>query len=504
MKILGISLGHAFGFTFIENNEIKLIIEYDRLARIKGVHLAYEDYDILKIKRFVPAIKEVTKEDYFDKIYISTFAHQHIFEATKGFLNFNGITYGEIESVDHRKSHILSAYGINDGKGLCIAIDYFGDGAHNVELDGVEIDREWNYSFGYFYEIIALEVMEFLNLKRDYINLSAGKFMGFAAYGKRNDTIYNKLTELFIDSYERSKELRGGYSVEWVKPEAMKMVSIATKDNLKDFSYNFQLVWVERILKYIEKFKGLSDKLYVSGGCFLNCHLNRELIETGWFDKIYFTPVADDSGQSLGAALHGCEEKVSFTPFLGPHSYDENVFEGGIDYTAEDIARHVYANRIVGIFRDRMEVGPRALGNRSILANPMTVNMKKILNERVKHREWFRPYGVIVKENCIDKYYHMINGTSFPYMNIALYNKTDYFPSVTHADNSTRVQTVTEDDGLIYEILNEFEKLTGHPVLINTSFNKAGFPIINYYKDAYEMFSKGELDILILEDKLYK
>ena len=170
------------------------------------------------------------------------------------------------------------------------------------------------------------------------------------------------------------------------------------------------------------------------------------------------------------------------------------------DYNVDIICNSLKENKIIGVFRGKSEIGPRALGNRSIICNPYSLEIKKRLDEEIKFRESYRPYGVIVPREFVSKYWDI--DVDAYYMNIIGYNLTNLFVGATHVDNSTRIQTVTkESNEWLYNLLINFGEKTGHPVLINTSFNTKKFPIFNWRQDAFDMY-KNCLDGLILDDKM--
>ena len=169
------------------------------------------------------------------------------------------------------------------------------------------------------------------------------------------------------------------------------------------------------------------------------------------------------------------------------------------------LAQLVNKNLIIGLIQGRYEVGPRALGNRSILCNPLNKDMREILNDKVKHREWYRPFAPIVTEKDSQKYF--TNTDPIPYMSVICYTRDEYrdrLPSITHVDGSARIQTINkEQNPLLYESLKEFEKISGFPIYLNTSFNPAGEPILNYYSVGLEMLKNTDLDLVIINNIIF-
>jgi len=175
------------------------------------------------------------------------------------------------------------------------------------------------------------------------------------------------------------------------------------------------------------------------------------------------------------------------------------------EQTCRILAQLLWRDLIIGVIRGRYEIGPRALGNRSILCNPLNKDMKDILNQKVKHREWYRPFAPICTAEDAQKYF--TNLTDIPYMSVICYIRPEYreiFPSITHLDGSVRLQTIRrEHNPFIYDTLREFEKLSGFPVLLNTSFNPKGEPILNFFRVALEMLVTTKLDMVLIENTLF-
>ena len=169
------------------------------------------------------------------------------------------------------------------------------------------------------------------------------------------------------------------------------------------------------------------------------------------------------------------------------------------------LSKIINQNYIVGVIRGRYEVGPRALGNRSILCNPAHPDMKKILNEKVKKREWYRPFAPVTTLNDSKKYF--TNNGPIPYMSVICYTKKEFrnvLPSITHVDGSARLQTVTEESNLfLYNLIKEFEKISKYPILLNTSFNPGGQPILNFCEVGLKMLDTTDLDFVLIEDTLF-
>jgi carbamoyltransferase len=260
--------------------------------------------------------------------------------------------------------------------------------------------------------------------------------------------------------------------------------------------------------------------LCISGGVGLNSVANWHVLEAGIFEDVFINPAASDTGIPLGAALYGyhelCGQRRAYgeiSAYLGP-SYDRDELSAAItadagfhvvDKDAVGEAVGLLAdNRIVARFAGRSEIGPRALGNRSILMSPLVAGNKDVLNRHVKHREPFRPFAPAILEERTQEYFE-IDRLS-PHMLLVprvLESKRHVIPAVTHVDGTARLQTVgRESNPRFYSMIESFGEATGVPVLLNTSFNVAGEPIVESPEDAIRCFLSTGIDALLLGDRL--
>ena len=262
--------------------------------------------------------------------------------------------------------------------------------------------------------------------------------------------------------------------------------------------------------------KTRSRNLCLSGGVALNSVMNGKVLQKGIFDDIFIQAAASDSGCSIGAAFHiysiilNQPRRYQFeTACIGARFDDNDILkclkdEGLIYIRLEDPARKgaelLSEGRIVGWFQGRAEFGPRALGNRSILTAPFPAGMKDTLNARVKRREPYRPFAPAILEEKMGDYFEVDYPSPFMLLVFDVKpDKREIIPAVTHVDGSGRVQSVNKNqNSLFYDLIKEFDKLTGVPVVLNTSFNIAGMPIVNSPKDALECYLGTEIDDLIM------
>jgi carbamoyltransferase len=262
-------------------------------------------------------------------------------------------------------------------------------------------------------------------------------------------------------------------------------------------------------------------KLCFAGGVALNCVLNQKLMNLDYIEELYIQPAASDAGLALGACYiiakrEGFETEPLTDVYLGPQYANAEIKEA-LDLTnvrheeisdvASYAAHKVVENKIVGWYQGQMEFGPRALGSRSILANPMNPDMKDIVNNKIKFREQFRPFTPSILEEDLPQYFKGKMKVS-PYMTITYDAKqgvSEIIPSVIHVDNTVRVQTVNScQNALYYEYLQELKKLSGHGITLNTSFNVKGDPVVNTPYNALATFYGSGMDILIMGNFIIK
>jgi carbamoyltransferase len=303
-----------------------------------------------------------------------------------------------------------------------------------------------------------------------------------------------------------------------------------------------------RMARHVHKETG-EKNLCLAGGVALNCVANGRLLREGPFENIWIQPAAGDAGGALGAALsvwyqyHDnprsaqkvCGGRIDGmkASYLGP-SYGAEEIQSQLDgigasyrrlskrevatWTAQQLAQE----KVVGWFQGRMEFGPRALGGRSILGDPRSIKMQSMMNLKIKFRESFRPFAPVILREAVSEYFEM--DCDSPYMLLVapvrerlrlpmteeqqqlfgidkLNVPRSTIPAVTHVDYSARVQTVrAEENGIYYQLISEFARLTGCPVVVNTSFNVRGEPIVCTPEDAYRCFMRTEMDVLVIED----
>ncbi len=438
----------------------------------------------------------------------------------------------EFHFVEHHLAHAASTfYPSPFDRAAILSVDAAGEWATAWMGigQGANLTRRGVVNFPHSLGMLYGAMTEFLGFR--FAN-GEGKVMGLAPYGdpERFYPLMRSMVTLRDDgtfrldlSYFRYHI--GGYG-HWmserfevqVGPPRERESEITERD--RDLAAALQRVTEEVGLHMARSLHDQTGEkaLCLAGGVALNSVMNGRILKECPYEDVFIQPAANDAGTALGTALlidvprRGERRFQMDHPYWGP-SYGPHDIVPILDRTpgirwqevrrAPALAASLLAkSRIVGWFQGRMEVGPRALGNRSILADPRRAEMKEILNNRVKHRESFRPFAPSVLEEKVGTYFDCSRPS--PYM-ILVYGvrpeKRSLIPAVTHVDGSGRVQTVSRQTNRRYwELIREFERLTGVPVILNTSFNVRGQPIVCTPEDALETFLRTEMDALFIED----
>ena len=432
--------------------------------------------------------------------------------------------------LEHHLSHAASSFFCSPfSEAAIVTLDGVGEWATTTIGSGkdksIEILQEIQYpqSLGLFYAAITA----FLGFR---VNEDEYKVMGMASYGK--PTYMDKMNELIKLNEDGSYELNMEYFQFHTSSESMftpKLSELLGEPRIpngpidkrhEDIAASVQHCLEMALDNILKKAYELTkqENLCLAGGIALNGVANFKCFKKSPFKKIFIQPAAGDSGGALGAAMYGYLTRSSeprkiikrHGSLLGPQFSNDRIKESLIKNKAdfEEMetnelikkgAALLAEGKVGGLFQGRMEFGPRALGCRSILADPRKAEMKDILNAKVKFREGFRPFAPAVLEEKTQEYFDI--DFEAPYMLLVpevLESKRDVIAAVTHVDGTARPQTVRrEDNPFYYDIINEFGKLTGVYVLVNTSYNLSGEPIVCTPEDAYRTFMNSEIDFLI-------
>lgn len=494
---------HDASFSIEKNGEI-YVYEIERFnnKRHSAITDRYKQLDYLSLEElenilnFIKLdlnIGKITK-CYYNQIFEREFTYIKKYFDVDEFICYDhhlAHAAGAFYQSKFEESYIISYDG--GGNNSDETISYFtvwkGSKENLVKLHDIKLNLGTPY-------LLVGDLISDIRKKPNSLSLSnSGKLMGYASYGD----VQHQLVTTFRKFYNTTNF------------DVFNEVGLnLTKDCLsgkvaQNFSATSQFVF-EQIFFEIFNTLNIPDgsNVCVTGGCALNILVNQKLINMGY--NVYVPPNPNDCGLSLGALLSITKKKCNNLQYRGFEILDKNSHK----YTNTivnnfDIASLLFKeNRILGYIEGRSECGPRALGNRSILCYPDQTGLKNKLNEKIKFREWFRPFGAIIRLE--DLHYFFENGVESPYMSFCPTLKPQYrFDAITHIDNTCRVQTVTkEQHSNIYEILTMIQTMGGMPILLNTSFNIKGKPILTKLSDAIECLEKSELDGFVYQNKLYQ
>jgi carbamoyltransferase len=369
------------------------------------------------------------------------------------------------------------------------------------------------YDLGTAYGLAALPISEIQKTEDSWGEKFlgfAGKIMGFCAYGQPRST----WIEPFKTFYRQHKHVSVIDLNKSLSTETGLNLGINTLSGevAADFAATSQYAFEQIIFEEIaEALQNYNLPICLTGGCALNVILNQKLRDT--LDvPIFVPPNPSDCGLALGMMVFNNPEPKAIDvmysgfPILDLHDLANYVKkENAKLISTKELAKLIAEGKIVGLMRGNSEHGPRALGNRSILCDPSIAGMKDILNHKVKARESYRPFAPMVKLEDVNKYFHMSEDASF--MSFAPKVREIWkskIPAIVHEDGTARVQTITkEQNPYIYQLLSDFEEITGIGVILNTSFNIKGRPILTTIVDALEVLHTTELDACVIEDYLF-
>lgn len=388
---------------------------------------------------------------------------------------------------------------------------------------------EYPHSLGLFYSAMTA----FLGFKP---NEGEYKVMGLAAYGnpKRYRDKIDKLIkykngslecnlECFV--WDRSDTIMFNHKLSEIIGQENRLPDEKIKSYHMDIAASVQEKYediLSRILTdiHITTFEK-HDNLCLGGGCAYNGTANGKITRFSRFKNLWVPPAPSDAGSAIGSCLNYLEKngklknRVKKTPFLGPEfkqtDYLKAMEKNNLTYSSygwydliKVVAKYISEGKVIGWFQGRIEFGARALGNRSILADPTKEGMQAKINKVIKKRESFRPFApMVIKEKQTKFFYY---DADVPYMNQVVRINNNYIgklPAITHVDGTARIQTVTEENK-IYELLLEFEKISGYPILLNTSFNVKDKTMVLTPEDAIDTFLDTEMDILVLGNNVIK
>lgn len=551
MTILGVSHGHDAGAALYKDGEIIVAITDERLSRIKKsfglmsvtvplksinycldyaqIEMDDVDYVIYNVTQQRP---EMILSLYYHYGYDSSkirYVPHHLAHASMSVFTSNfdecgvivsdamgedliygspGLSYFEElgyklqhpETDDSRLSEGWSLYHFKNGK------------FERIEKKFVEVDMESHtavsdISLGMLYSLGADQLVGGIEIS------NAGRLMGLSSFADKewvsnqefNHTIENDLLEI------KNELFFPDVNLDYTFQERANIAGLYQRE--QEEIINFFSDKIKRVTQ--------TENITVGGGSFLNCNTNTNIVKSGLYEKSHFYAASDDSGIPLGCALYGAHcydqpiRKEFFSPYLGREYSRDEILESlsnhdwlkyieyeNYDELTDIVTDYIIENKTIGWFQGRSELGPRALGNRSILANPSCGWMVEYINSEIKKREWYRPFAPSVLYEHQSKIFDLDYFS--PYMLLTANVREEWknkIPAVTHIDGTSRYQSVTpETNSRYYDLISKFNDKTGIPLLLNTSFNGPNEPIVETPDDAINTFINEGLDILVLGD----
>lgn len=534
---------HNGAYVVEQNGKILLVLEIERYLRYKNLGLAqYKTphpnhilYFAEKIPQFIMKHLGIDEFDncYYQNAELTMDGEVHQLQKYIPAKNY-------IPKLHHQAHAAGCFYQSNYQEALIFSFDGGGnDGMFNIYTasrnEGVkEIHRVINplfnnphlhYNLGFPYMVFAHYMNDITLENLGDGNLTyPGKLMGLSSYGSvRHDLVpffkqfYKNNTEgpnhhLFLSALEYHINLQNGRH--GLPPVQFSLTDRLTGQVAYDIAATSQQTFEECFFEIADEFvrKYPNLPICVTGGCALNIILNTKIVER-YGKEIFVGPNPNDCGIAAGMIL---DELKPTTPvdltYSGLPLMDLDMLDSyiqSIDFPSHvykvnlpQLAQNLMEGSIIGVARGRAEHGPRALGNRSILCNPSIADMKDTLNAKVKNREWYRPFAPVVRLEDVNKYFEW--NTESRWMSFCPRVRPEWketLAAITHVDGTARVQTVTrEQNEWLYDLLTEFELLTGVGVLLNTSFNVNGKPILSSVREAFDVFNNTRLDALVIED----
>jgi carbamoyltransferase len=531
-KILGISETHDSSICIFENGKIINFLKEERFSKIKRdmypikslfeINLKEEPMDIAFstptrnndlyhiTKKIVAKNFKIDKEfDYSDEHHL---VHANLAFYDSGFdkalvfvIDRNGSIWGNC--VRESESVYLASYP-NNFKTICKNFWIYENSAHEYINNLKKHDPDCDFNAKSMFGIVKVYESATTLIKQNA--LENGKTMGLSAYGNKNKD-YEKL---FVDGFTPLDYNFGHEFFEGLRAaNSLKLQNKSTKDiTAKNYKEYANYAWhvqketqeavASMINMYVEK-TGIKN-VCITGGYALNVVANHYYITQFPEINFFFEPLADDSGNSIGAAMKCYRDstldntvyKLEHTFFNGKEYSLNNI--KGIDVSISDVAKLISKGKSVAVYNGLAEAGPRALGNRSILFDCRDKDAKEKVN-KIKNREWYRPFAAMVLENESNEYFEMGKIKKSEFMTISFpvkENAINKIPGVVHVDNTCRIQTVDDTNPVMFNLLNEFKKITNMGVLLNTSFNLAGKPLVETPEDAFYTLKNSPLDYI--------
>ena len=513
-NLVSIFAGHDANISFWNAKTDKYYtIEIERLVKKRYFRL-HEDNNHLEQRAILEECRDIAAKEWgiendYEAVLISS----------DGYIQTDPKAIFSTESVktvaSHHQTHAASAFYMSPfERALIVSYDGGGDDGHfNIYFaneDSIKHVAKISSDFGGGYLLCGSLIREVAEKSRHQLALS-GKLMGLCGYGNVIPEFVPAFEEFFFDrDYEKLSNWTN-LPLKNIKNPWGDLYENPASNWVFEGQYGYDIAATAQEA-FENAFFSVLDKydqdipLIMTGGCALNVLVNEKVKER--YDRpLYVPPQPHDGSLSLGHMFvyRPPTERVDIT-YAGLPLIDRDKLEslGGKKVNKKEIAQLIKDGKILGLVYGDSEVGPRALGNRSIVCDPNIADMKDILNSKVKFREWYRPFAPFCKKEDAHKYFESRNFDNLEYMSYAPKVKVDTLPSITHVDGTARLQTVTEESHPdFYELLTEFGKLSETNVLLNTSFNIRGFPILSTIEDALYALNNTQMDYVVIEDYLF-
>ena len=516
MKIMCYKSGHSGHVTYLDSGKLKFSIEAEKdnwpryEVMTPSLNLRCMEYidqvpDVVAVSGWIKGFHSISspiESGYYGE------GVDNIIDREQNFL---GHTV-KVFSSSHERSHLMGAYGMSpfpQGK-PCYALVWEGTfGAfyridENVKIE--KIGEVLSYPGGKYAFIYGLADPGFPVNSGQFRLQDAGKLMALCSYGEPGpaDKEYQALIDRILDQEKILLTLDKGDLID------SKYFNIGVEsEEFKQFARKFSDNLFSRFHDFAKEHLTEKLPLLISGGCGLNCDWNTDWVKTGLFEDVFVAPCTNDSGSAIGTAIdaqfyYTKNAKIDWDVYAGEVFIHDEADLSGFDVeplNEERVAKHLYDGNVLAWVQGKYEIGPRALGNRSIIAAPFSKEMHFRLN-KIKQREGFRPIAPICLEEDMDLWFDH-HGPS-PYMLFFQKVKVNSLKAITHVDGSARLQSVTEKSNLpMYRLLKEFKKQTDFGVLCNTSLNFNGFGFINRMSDLVKYSLENDLDGFVVEDKCF-
>ena len=531
MVVLGLNLGHDGAACVVVGGQLRSALSRERLSRQKK----QSGVDLPLIER----VLELAGVELADVQHVAFagYGHGHALQvadaATGEVLDHNlfnldpGVYFREYDCriagrripgffVQHQLSHCASAYYTSPFESAaCLSMDASQDPPSACSLFAVGEGSELRplgcpglmIGNAYYHFTEQLGIGDGL--------FKAGSTMGLAAYGK---AARHPRHEEFLRDFHSRPFATDQEFIQWMWTELTGLAPFERMGEIDqrtmDIAATLQLVFEEVVLAAARTLRVQAQgrhggNLCLSGGSFLNCNANARLKREAGFERLHLFPGCGDDGTAAGSALFVAhqllgEKRARYSAReLASLGGDSSPERRGRDLDLDLAVEALASGKVVGWHQGRSEFGPRALGHRSLLADPRSPTMRDHLNFQVKHREWFRPFAPVVLEERVGEWFSDPDPSPFMLLTSQVL-RPELVPAVTHVDGSARIQTVNaRDEPLYHELIARFGQATGVPMLLNTSFNLGGEPLVESAADSFATFARSKVDLLVVGDQMY-